>query len=59
MEAVRALLLDKPGGTSVCLLVESGSTMRKIETEYRVSPTEGLLRDLAGVVGAQNVELEK
>ncbi len=59
VEAVRALLLDKPGATSVCLLVESGPSVRRIETEYRVSPTDSLIRELASIVGAQNVSMER
>ncbi len=59
VEAIRSLLLEKPGATPVCLLVESGGSVRCIETEYRVSSTEGLLRELASIVGTQNVGLEK
>ena len=56
---VRSLLQEKPGITPVCLCVESGGSLRKIETEYRVSATEGLVQELRAIVGAQNVELEK
>jgi DNA polymerase-3 subunit alpha len=59
VDAVRSLLQSKPGATPVCLLVESGGSLRRIETEYRVSPTESLVRELSSIVGAQNVELEK
>jgi DNA polymerase-3 subunit alpha len=59
VEAVRTLLQSKPGATPVCLLVESGGSLRRIETEYRVSPTESLIHELASLVGAQNVEVEK
>lgn len=58
VELVRSILQSKPGPTPVCLLVESGGSLRKIETDYRVSATEWLVRELSSIVGAQNVGVE-
>ncbi len=55
---IRELLTATPGPKPVCLMVESGGSMRRIKTEYSVAATRTLLEALAQIVGSQNVAVE-
>lgn len=52
---LRELLQASPGTERVCFLVESGGRVRRVETDYTVSTSPGMLDALAAVVGRQNV----
>jgi DNA polymerase III subunit alpha len=57
IERLREIFGNSPGGTKVALLVESGGNMRHIETDYSVFASDGLIREIASMVGAQNVSV--
>ncbi|MBT3230599.1 DNA polymerase III subunit alpha [Candidatus Uhrbacteria bacterium] len=52
---LRALLKDSPGREQVYLLVESGSEVKKVSTEYSVTKDRQLLERIAEIVGPGNV----
>ncbi len=58
VERLREILQATPGSKPVCLMVESGGRMRRIETEYSVHIDDALVRDVAQLVGRQNVSVE-
>lgn len=55
VDRLREVLKASPGGTRVCLLVESGGGTRAIETEYSIHPDPAVIDEIAAVVGRQNV----
>jgi DNA polymerase-3 subunit alpha len=55
---LREILTSAPGTKPVCLLVESGGRMRRIETDYAVSVSEPMVSAIAQLVGRQNVSVE-
>ncbi len=55
---LREILTSAPGTKPVCLMVESGGRMRRIETDYAVSVTEPMVSAIAQLVGRQNVTVE-
>jgi len=58
VEQLRAILRSAPGPKPVCLMVESGGRMRRIETDYSVNASEAMVDAIAQLVGRQNVVLE-
>jgi DNA polymerase III alpha subunit len=54
---LREIFKGSPGSKAVCLVVESGGHMRKIETEYLVSASDEMINDVASIVGRQNVSV--
>lgn len=58
VQRLREILTGAPGNKPVCLLVESGSRMRRIETDYTVTASDQLIRTLIEIVGAQNVSVD-
>lgn len=59
IEELRELFKSSPGSTVVSLLVESGGTMRHIETDYRVQTSDGLVKEIGFLVGTQNVFISR
>lgn len=57
VSALRNIFRASPGSKSVCLIVESGGHMRKIETEYMVSVSDDMVDNVASIVGRQNVSV--
>lgn len=55
---LREILTSTPGPKPVCLMVESGGQMRRIQTDYSVVATENVLSQIAELVGRQNVSVE-
>lgn len=55
---LREILSSTPGPKPVCLMVESGGAMRRIQTDYSVAATENVLSQIAELVGRQNVSVE-
>jgi DNA polymerase III subunit alpha len=55
---LREILTSTPGPKPVCLMVESGGQMRRIQTDYSVAATEGVMSAIAELVGRQNVSVE-
>ncbi|MBT5808459.1 DNA polymerase III subunit alpha [Candidatus Uhrbacteria bacterium] len=58
VEKLRAIFREAPGPKPVCLMVESGGKMRKIETDYTVGATDSVVDAIAQIVGRQNVKVE-
>lgn len=58
VQQLRELLTSAPGNKPVCLLIESGGQMRRIQTDYSVAVTDRLLNAVAELVGRQNVRIE-
>ncbi len=58
VERLREILQSAPGGKPVCLMVESGGRMRRIETEYNVHIDDRMVSEIASLVGRQNVMVE-
>ncbi len=56
--SLREILTSTPGTKPVCLMVESGGRMRRIETDYSVAISEPLVSAIAQLVGRQNVTVE-
>ncbi len=54
---LRGILQSAPGSKPVCLLVESGGSVRQIQTDYSVSVSETMLEEIAALVGRQNVSV--
>lgn len=57
VEELREVLRAAPGQERVCFLIEAGGETRRIETDFYVTLTDGLVDHLAGVVGRQNVRV--
>ena len=57
VDQLRQILQSAPGPKPVCLLVESGGRMRQIETDYSVTVSDGMVDEIASLVGRQNVEV--
>lgn len=55
---LREILSSTPGPKPVCLMVESGGQMRRIQTDYSVAATETIISQIAELVGRQNVSVE-
>jgi DNA polymerase III subunit alpha len=55
---LREILTSTPGPKPVCLMVESGGQMRRIQTDYSVAATENIVSQIAALVGRQNVSVE-
>jgi DNA polymerase-3 subunit alpha len=55
---LREIFVAAPGPKPVCLLVESGGQMRKIQTDYAVAATDRLISAIVELVGRQNVSVE-
>ncbi|MEK7620327.1 MAG: DNA polymerase III subunit alpha [Patescibacteria group bacterium] len=55
---LREILTSTPGPKPVCLMVESGGQMRRIQTDYSVAATESIVSQIAELVGRQNVSVE-
>jgi DNA polymerase III subunit alpha len=55
---LREIFMAAPGPKPVCLLVESGGQMRKIQTDYAVAATDRLISSIVELVGRQNVSVE-
>ncbi len=55
---LREILTSTPGPKPVCLMVESGGQMRRIQTDYSVAATEHIVSQIAALVGRQNVSVE-
>ena len=58
VEQLREILTSSPGPKPVCLLVESGGRMRRIQTDYAVATSDRIVSAIAELVGAQNVSVE-
>ncbi|MBI2473303.1 DNA polymerase III subunit alpha [Candidatus Uhrbacteria bacterium] len=58
IEQLREILLGSPGAKPVCFLIEAAGQMRRIQTDYTVAPTEGIISAIAQLVGRQNVSVE-
>lgn len=56
--SLREILTSTPGPKPVCLMVESGGQMRRIQTDYSVAATENVVSAIAALVGRQNVSVE-
>ena len=55
---LREILTSTPGPKPVCLMVESGGQMRRIQTDYSVAATDHVVSAIAELVGRQNVSVE-
>lgn len=55
VQELRELLMSVPGNRPVCLLVESGGKMRRIQTEYSIRTSDSVMNALAQLVGRQNI----
>ncbi|MBI4256714.1 DNA polymerase III subunit alpha [Candidatus Uhrbacteria bacterium] len=55
---LREILTSTPGSKPVCLMVESGGQMRRIQTDYSVAATDSVVSAIAALVGRQNVSVE-
>jgi DNA polymerase-3 subunit alpha len=55
---LREILTSTPGPKPVCLMVESGGQMRRIQTDYSVTATDSIVSAIAELVGRQNVSVE-
>lgn len=55
---LREIFSTNPGDKPVCLLVESGGRMRKVDTDYTVEASEQIVEEIATLVGRQNVSVE-
>ncbi len=58
VERLREILTSSPGPKPVCLMVESGGRMRRIQTDYCVAASERVIGAIAELVGSQNVSVE-
>lgn len=58
IEQLRSVFQEQPGPNRVCFLIESGGSLRRIETDYSVMKTPEMLSSLASIVGTQNVVVE-
>jgi len=58
VERLREILTSAPGPKPVCLMVESGGRMRRIQTDYSVAASDRIMGAIAELVGAQNVSVE-
>jgi len=56
VDQLREVFKNNPGPRRVCLLVESGGSTRKIETEYSIQPAPSVIDEIAAIVGRQNVD---
>ncbi|TAL50814.1 DNA polymerase III subunit alpha [Patescibacteria group bacterium] len=56
--SLREILTSTPGPKPVCLMVESGGQMRRIQTDYSVAATDSVVSAIAALVGRQNVSVE-
>jgi len=56
--SLREILTSTPGPKPVCLMIESGGAMRRIQTDYSVAATESVVSAIAALVGRQNVSVE-
>ncbi|OGL66706.1 DNA polymerase III subunit alpha [Candidatus Uhrbacteria bacterium RIFCSPHIGHO2_01_FULL_63_20] len=55
---LREIISSCPGTERVCFLVEAGGGVRRIETDYCVTISDGLVSELASLVGRQNIVLQ-
>ncbi len=53
---LREIFEAAPGREQVYLLVESGGSIKKIATEYKIKREHGVLAKIAGIVGEGNVK---
>ena len=55
--ALREVLKKESGPVGVVLRIESADRWRVVETDYLVSPTEAILKELRGLLGEENIVL--
>jgi len=56
---LRQVLSESPGMRRVYFMVESGGTIRRIETEYTVNGSEMIIERIASIVGKEQVRLSE